>query len=588
MATILLKGFGGTIPRMNARLLPETQASEAWNCDLDSGAVAGLPVPRLIQDLTGRIPGGTVKKAYRFPDDNGASPDVWLPLPSASSSVVRSPLANDTYHRLYWTNPGEGAFWNTRDRIVTGQPPYNLGFITPDPAIVITVVASGGTNDGSIPLISRTYLFTYVNIYGEESAPSEPSAVVDGASDGTWTVSGLPTAPPAATAGKTYPPVNRMRLYRTVTGQSTGAQFFQVVEFDLVNAPPNGGVYVDTIDDTLIVYSNPLPSASWVPPPDGLDGLVGLASGMLVGFTGNTIHFCEQDRPHTWPAAYDLSVQYHIVALAIWQQNLMILTEGFPSSGTGNSPAAFSISQVQVPEPCISRNSVVTDLMGVYYASQNGVVVLTYFGMQNQTLSLLSKNIWLNKFEADSVIACRHRQQYMGVIRDGTGFLIDYTEQRLGIVQLGTAQGVDSIWNDVYTGDTYMIQDEQVYLWDDPDGPPMSYRWKSKEFYLPAPMNFAAAQISMSDYIRGLPEVIVNPLASSSNEPAVDLPEGVLGLFRVYFHGRLIYERKLYTPRDIFRLPSGFKGFTWQFELVARVPVYSIEIATTPAELKGV
>jgi hypothetical protein len=41
-------------------------------------------------------------------------------------------------------------------------------------------------------------------------------------------------------------------------------------------------------------------------------------------------------------------------------------------------------------------------------------------------------------------------------------------------------------------------------------------------------------------------------------------------------------------PRTIFRLPSGLKAFNWQFEIVARVPVHSVELASTMRELKTV
>jgi hypothetical protein len=40
--------------------------------------------------------------------------------------------------------------------------------------------------------------------------------------------------------------------------------------------------------------------------------------------------------------------------------------------------------------------------------------------------------------------------------------------------------------------------------------------------------------------------------------------------------------------RDIFRLPSGFKVFDWQFEIVSRVPIFSVEVASTMKELARV
>jgi hypothetical protein len=40
--------------------------------------------------------------------------------------------------------------------------------------------------------------------------------------------------------------------------------------------------------------------------------------------------------------------------------------------------------------------------------------------------------------------------------------------------------------------------------------------------------------------------------------------------------------------RDVFRLPSGFMAFGWQIEVVSRVPIFSIELASTMKELKSV
>jgi hypothetical protein len=755
MVAFATKDFGGEVPRKDPRFLPDDMAEVAINCDLASGPLDGLPIPMLVMDLTGSP--GTVRKAYRFPGPRpGIDPDVWLPLPSEFSSVVRSPLANDTLHRIYWTNPPNctvpGAFWNTYARIAAGNAglnaPWNIGFIAPDPAITLTVTPSGGsvpalnasaapmhdpgagyipgsiltvvggtllsgsapasfnivqtqaatitianagtgataagvqrtwgtTGAGSlliidvnvptagggistitnvfshggytvnptditneplqglpgltgatvtltmgafettintggvytatpanpaattcsgpgagatldvqylqtgIPEVARSYLFTYIDIHGEESSPSNPSVTVDGASDGTWTISGLPTVPPGNPAGKSYPSVANMRLYRTITGTSSAAQFYQVADISF-----GSSVYTDTLPDTTVVNNNTLVSASFAPPPDGLDSLVGLQGGMLAGFTGNTIHFCEPDRPNAWPAGYDQSLQYQIQGFGVWQNSLVVLTEGFPSTGTGTAPSNFTFSQVQVPEPCISRGSIITDLMGVYYASQNGLVMLNYYGMQNQTLSSFTKNIWLTEYHAANIIACRHRAQYLAINATGTGFIIDYTEPRLGVVHLNTFLNVVAVWNDVYSGDTYMIADKKVYLWDSPVTSSLTYRWRSKQFYFPAPTNLGACQISSDPSIENVPTTVVAPL--DNLDPTLVLPSDANAVFNLYSgpDGRnLIYSKKIHKTREIFRLPSGMKTFGWQYEIISRVPIHSVELASTMKEL---
>jgi hypothetical protein len=591
MAGWVTKDFGGEIPRQNSRLLPPQMAEEAVNVDLGSGMLTGLPQPQFVVDLTSVASYPDVRKAYRIPGPTPDQPDVWAPLPSEFSSVCRSPLANDTMHRFYWTNPPgsplAGAWWSTYEWIAAGNtpPPYNIGFIAPDPRIELWVTTSGGTTDGSLPYVARSYCFTYIDIYGSESSPTLPSAVIDGPPDATWTLNGLQTTPPGSPSGKNYPAIASMRIYRTITGASTGAQFYMIQDI-----PFGSSTFVDTIPDTTIVNNNLLQSASWASPPDGLDGLVSMTGGMLIGFTANTVHFCEPDRPHAWPAGYDQSLMYPIVGFAIWQQALIVLTKGFPSSGTGNSPSQFTFAQIQVPEPCISRGSIITDLFGVYYASQNGLVMLNYFGMQNQTLSNMTKNIWLTEYQAEHIIACRHRAQYLAINGTGMGFLIDYTEQRMGIMHVSPMVDTVSVWNDIYTGNAYMIANNVVYLWDSPDTPPLNYRWRSKQFYLPAPVSLGACQISLEPSV-SFPAPPPSAPPPEHGDPSVELPPGVNALFRLFVGPdgeNLILTQYLTQPRCIFRLPSGRKAFNWQFEIVANCAVHSVELASTMRELKGI
>lgn len=568
-------------------MLPDQNAEQAVNCDLQSGVLEGLPIPELLIDLSARA--GNYQRAYRFPGPNSGDPDVWLGLPSPYSSVVRSPLANDTAHRIYWTNPNDGAYWSTYDMLQAGTAPYALGIPQPNSTNGPSVAASGGTLNGSVPEVVRSYVFTYVNAYGEESAPSGPSADVTGASDGTWTISGLPTSAPANPTGYNYPPVVGVNLYRTSTGTQTGAEFYLVTNFTFVGGVPAS--YTDAIPDTTIVNNIQLYSTDFGNPPAGLDGLVAFPGGMLVAFTGNTVHFCEPDRPHAWPAAYDQSLQYNIVGFGVWQQSLVVLTEGFPSSGQGNSPSNFVFSPVNVPEPCISRGSIITDLMGVYYASQNGLVMLNYFGMQNQTLTTVTKNIWLTAYQAASLIAARHRSQYLAINGTGTGFLIDYAEQRLGFMNLNTFQNVTCVWNDVYTGDTYVMAAEKVYRWDSQNTGPLTFRWRSKQFYAPAPASLGACQISLDPAVTNPAPANPTPPPMDNGDTSLALPAGINAIFRLYAGPdgeNLIMTQYLTEPRMVFRLPSGFKSFDWQFEIVSRVGIRSVELACTMRGLKGV
>jgi hypothetical protein len=577
-----IKSFGGVIPRTDVRLVPDNMAAEAVNCDLTGGQVIGLPQVELEVDLSGQLP--VVEKAYRFPPNDTDAEEVWLPLPSRYSSVVRSPLANDSYDRVYWTNPGDiSPHVNTRARIKSGLPPYDLGMVMPTTAPIITGT-TGGTPPPGVTAIDRSYCYTYVNSFGEESAPSSASNVVSGPPDATWHIVGLPTAPPPNPAGRAYSPITKMYLYRTVTSQQSGAQFYLVTIFDPF---PASGTFDDSISDFNVTANEVLVSTGWRNPPDYLDGLVSMPGGFLAGFTGNTIHFTEPDRPHTWPDVYDLSAHFKIVNLAVWQQYLMVMTQGFPSFCSGNVPSNIVLTQTQVAEPCIARGSVVVDLPGVFYASQNGLIQFTGYGMQNITAQILEKNEWLNRYHAENLVSCRHRSQFMAVNETDAGFLIDYAETRLAFQDLSTLKGVVSIWNDEATGDTLMCAGGKVYEWDCSHTAPQVYRWRSKVFSAPMPLSLGAVQIDVDSSVKEPPPTAPIPL--DNGDPTVQLPAGINAQFR-YYAGPdlvLIMTRNLTKPQEIFRLPNGFKTFDHQAEIISRVPIMSIEMSTTLAELKS-
>lgn len=573
-----IKGVGGMLPRTDDRLIGDNMAVEAVNCDMTGGQLVGLPQLEFEIDLSGY---GTVERAYRYPPMPGYG-EVWLPLPSRYSSVVRSPVANDSFNRIYWTNPGDlRMHFNTHDRIAAGQPPMDAGIPQPTSPCSIVSVTGGTTDPNQVLPEDRSYCYTFVNIYNEESSPSPASATVSGPPDATWTVTGWPTSAPGNPGGVNFPAVNRFNLYRTIVSQTSGAQFYLVAQFNF----PCGATFADTIPGSTVAENEVLESTGWGNAPDYLDGLTAMPGGFLVGFMGKTVHFSEPNRPHTWPDIYDQSAHYPIVNIAVWQQYLVVLTQGYPLTGSGNMPSNIVLVQTQVPEPCIARGSVIVDTIGVFYASHNGLVQLTGYGIQNVTAMIVEKNEWLGYYQAEHLVSCRHRSQYMAVNGTNKGFLIDYAETRLGVQDLSTLNGVVCIWNDEHTGDTLVCAGGMIWEWDCPTTPPQTYRWKSKQFFTIAPISLGAAQVTLDHQVYGArppPEPLDN--GDTRNQ----LPAGINAMFK-YYAGpglQLIMTRNLTKQMEIFRLPSGFKAFDHQVEVVSCVPIASIQLATTLEELK--
>jgi hypothetical protein len=200
---------------------------------------------------------------------------------------------------------------------------------------------------------------------------------------------------------------------------------------------------------------------------------------------------------------------------------------------------------------------------------------------------LVEKDEWLGKYRAKKLFACRHRTQFLGVNESNYGFLIDYAEQRLAFQDLSYMRGIICIWNDEFTGDTLMCDSNgKIYQWDVPGQPVQTYRWKSKQFFTPMPISLGAAQVELDRQVLAQQPPDNFPL--DNQDSSVALPAGVNAQFR-YYAGpqlQLIMTRNLTKQMEIFRLPNGFKCFDHQIEVTSRVPISSIQVATTLGELK--
>ena len=63
---------------------------------------------------------------------------------------------------------------------------------------------------------------------------------------------------------------------------------------------------------------------------------------------------------------------------------------------------------------------------------------------------------------------------------------------------------------DQYSGDVYLIQKNQVRLWDPPESTPYEYTWLSKEFDLPKPVNFGAMRLKFAGGGYTIPPALVS------------------------------------------------------------------------------
>lgn len=183
---VRISGFSGQIPRVEPRLLAPNAAQVSENVILTAGRLDPMYAPSQVASAVSQI----AQSIYRM--FSGAT-DYWLSW-DTDTDVAKTPLAGDTTYRIGYTSAAiEPRQTNLAMAVAT--PPFpTQGFVlgvTP-PITAPTVTSSGGSGTSTE---DRYYINTFVTQWGEESAPSPPSAVATGYGNGTWAVSAMDAGP---------------------------------------------------------------------------------------------------------------------------------------------------------------------------------------------------------------------------------------------------------------------------------------------------------------------------------------------------------------------------------------------------------
>lgn len=606
MAGIKLEAFQGLIPRSSPRLLPPMAATVARNTKLLNGEIRGFSS---LRENTSFSESFTVRRIFRVPDSNGVLPDAFLRFDSRDVDVIRSPLVNDAHDRYFWAGDGR-PMMNTGARIHSGDPGFYLG--VPTPAVGPTLTPAVGSG------VTRSYVYTFVSAYGEEGPPSPPTVSTGGS--GQWDLSAMATTVSDAANRN----ITHKNIYRTVPGE-TSTSFFFVAQVTLAAA-----TYSDNESDQTVAANPLLESISFVEPPAGLEGFVSMPNGYLVGWVGRRLVFSEAYRPHAWPAEYELATEFDIVGLVVWGTTLVIGTQSQPYFGQGNSPASFTMQKMDAVEPCLSRRGMVATVAGAYYPSINGLVLANASGVRVITQDILTKEEWAT-YTPSSLYAAQLGLQYIAFNSPTFGLIFNPTEPHTKLVELEGFTGVEGIETDRYSGDVLILKDNTAWDWDRVGSQRLQWRWKSKLYQTPKPVNFGAARLQFDhgsvdveqdtiEFFGGYNtqrfaagplntlggHVLCGPpqgagLVLNWTEPELRTPLGGSLLYplsvmtfqnlsvRVIVHirDRIVLDTVV-TDERLIRLPTGFKSDIWQFEFVGNTNVYSFQVAETPRQLRTV
>jgi hypothetical protein len=533
MAVLGVRSFAGMAPRMAPRLLAENKAQSAQNVRLLSGnleamganvPVAGVTLAPLAQTI------------HHFDAATQSATNYWFSW-SGDVDVVKGPIANDLQERTYWTGDGVPKVTDASIALSgAGKYPrnsYSLGVPAPATAPIVTV--SGTPSTTSAIAETRLYLVTYVSAWGEESAPSDPSLSVDVLVGQSVDMSAIPTAPTGA-----YNVLTK-RIYRSVTG-TNGTPYLFVAEIPVAQS-----TYSDTIEAAAL--GEELPSLTYDMPPATLQGLVAMPGGVLAGFVGYDLYFCEPYKPHAWPAQYSMTCDHKIIGLAVFDSTLLVLTDGTPYLVSGSEPAYYSMVKSELAQSCVSKRSIVSGDGGAVFASPDGLFLIGGGGAKSLTTALLTRLEWqaLNPETLHGYIV---ENQYIG-FHSGGGFILALETGDLTTLDWTASAG----FYDTRLDTLFLIVNGGLVKFD--QGAAIPFVWKSKRFYSPRPLSMSAARVEAASY----------PLTMLT-----------------YADGVLV-DTATVASAEAFHLPGGFLANDWEFELRGSVDGYSAMLAQSMREL---
>ena len=598
MAVVRVMAFDGLIPRLSPTLLGDNFSQVAENVKLHSRELRYWRGPSLAYDA----PGSGYKTLYKLYNSAGAS--VFL-LWATDVDVVPGPVADTSESRIYYT--GSGSPKKTNYAMATsGAPPYPTTYLelaVPKPSAAPSAVV---TTPGSGTAETRAYVFTYVSTFGavkEESQPSDPVSVTVQPVGATVTIGTFPALPVGAYN------ITHRRIYRTVVGSVT-VEYEFVAEITVATAS-----YADSLSVTQL--GEVLPSTGWNPPPATLAGLVALPSGTLAGFVGNTVYFSEPFFPHAWPAAYAITLPVaNIIGLGVIGSSLAVMTDTIPILIHGGIPGEMYTEQVQLREPCLSKNTISMDEDGLIYASPNGLVGIAQDGRGLLTQNLFTRDEWqaLTPVTMKSVVL---QGRYFGVFPNevpARAMILSRSDPpALSFMQLPAA----AMHVDARNAVLYYVNDTtgDVYQLDADETMPLSYEWRSKRWHLDAAQTFSVLRLD-ANYSQLGDAATYNAQAAAIaaanaavfatgnlmgelNATALNVYEvdGSAMLNQPQFASARTLQVVIYGDQEVVanltidsldpvRIPA-FKARELEFSIFGNVWVRSIHMATTMDELKA-
>lgn len=458
----IISSFGGIIPRLPWHSLPLTNATIAHDVKIRNGK---------LEPWRERLAVGTSVNDAVAVWYHGCCPYTF------DKCVDMAEYVTD-YGRLYFTGRKDYPEVAKIEHNC-GLTYYRLGVTQPTNTPRVS-----GTESTGRDAASRTYVYTYVNVFGEEGAPSQPSASLT-VKDGTAvTVSGFNS--PSAEYG-----VTAVNIYRTATAWESGEEKTQEINTDyllVATIPVGTSSYTDTILEKNL--GEAITTEFVREPPEKLRHIRYLrGTGVLTGVTTNQVHFSKAYQPSNWPVEYDLTLPYNIVNVQTLGNKLFVSTDSYPFviDGAPNCEArqCRGVTEVFTPLPdigCGHVNSSVATPFGMVYSSKDGLVLVSADArFQIITSAWFSTDDWV-KIRPDTVRLAYWRG-YIVCVTDVISFMLEidggvYNDSKVS--NLVTISDKPVAMTTTQSGELIMLDGNILWQWN-AGSTYRNYKWTSRE-----------------------------------------------------------------------------------------------------------
>lgn len=399
---------------------------------------------------------------------------------------------------------------------------------------------------------TRAYVFTFVNIYGEEGPPSPPA-----------TVTTSPVVPVTVKATLDsmagYAPIKEIRVYRTPTGSTIADYFFSLSIPVLGQAGPT---FTVTDDVAAAMLAEELASTDYYPPPADLVGIMSLPNGILCGWRKNELWFSEMYKPWAWPPSYCKPLSHAIVGGISQGGGAVITTVARPYLVSGVSPDSMTASKINVEQAGVSKWSIASADGGVVYASHDGLVVISgATGSLAKSEVFFTRDVWRKRYGPALSTMVFSVWDGRLVVFSNTGAFVPF------MIRLDEADGTMTDLPDLTAACAFIsVVSDQFYfgngsaIYQFNGGDDQQAVWQSGERVAARPTNFAFAQ------------------AVVEGNWSIDFIAG----------GVVRRTKAVSTGVTNFRLPGGFKADRWKIKITGTGRFRELRFANSAVELSGV